>query len=751
MEFAPLKPNMILLQLTGSDPQAAAQSGEHAVAVFIVAIGIILLVGRLLGELMQRIGQPAVMGQLLAGVIIGQSVLGAVCPSAYRQLFAAGTQQKNMVDAIAQLGVLMLLLLTGMETDLGLINRMRRTAIYTSLSGILLPFVCGYLLGHFLPESLLPDPDRRLATSLFLATALSISSVKIVAMVLMEVDFLRRNVGQIILASAILDDTAGWIIIAIISGLASRGSVDLAGAGIIVAGTALFMVFSFTLGRRWVAYAIRWTNDHLVIEMPVITTILIVMCAMAALTERIGVHTVLGAFVAGILIGHSPILARHIQEQLRGLIVALFMPVFFTVAGLSTDLGVFKSTALIKLELILILIASFGKLGGCYSGGRLGGLGHRQSMALAIGMNARGSTEVIIATIGLSIGVLSRDLYTLIVFMAIATTMITPPLLRWALARIPPTGEERQRLEREQAEARDFIPKLERLLIAADGSSNGGLASRIAGLLAGARRVMTTVLELSPSNSSNNSNDRPAATELVKESAEGASESAERPSDATGVSDALQVQTGQTRSSSVADVVLAEAGKGYDLVVLGIERALSAGHPGTTSAEVEKIFQEFHNPVALALARGKHVITASGELSRILVPATGTDYSRLAAEVAIAIARALESTVTALNVSRSPRSLDLLRSRSHHNLNTARAAVRDVQELGRREGVRVQPLAVTGRDQDATILRQIKKGNYDLVVIGVKTRPHEGEGLFFGESVAALLQGSPCSLLVVRS
>jgi Kef-type K+ transport system membrane component KefB/nucleotide-binding universal stress UspA family protein len=742
---------MIILQLPGSDAQAAAQAGEHAVALFIIAIGIVLLVGRLLGELMQRIGQPAVMGQLLAGVLIGQSVLGAVWPSAYRQLFAAGTQQKNMVDAIAQLGVLMLLLLTGMETDLGLINRMRRTAIYTSLSGILLPFVCGYLLGQFLPESLLPDPDRRLATSLFLATALSISSVKIVAMVLMEVDFLRRNVGQIILASAILDDTAGWIIIAIISGLASRGSVDVAGVGIIVAGTALFMIFSFTLGRRWVAYAIRWSNDHLVIEMPVITTILIVMCAMAALTERIGVHTVLGAFVAGMLIGHSPILARHIQEQLRGLIVALFMPVFFTVAGLSTDLGVFRSSALIKLELILILIASFGKLGGCYSGGRLGGLGHRQSMALAIGMNARGSTEVIIATIGLSIGVLSRDLYTLIVFMAIATTMITPPLLRWALARIPPTGEERERLERERAEARDFIPRLERLLIAADGSSNGRLASRMAGLLAGARRVMTTVLELSPSNGSNGSNDRSAATELVKESAEAASEAAERPSDTGGASDALQVQTGQTRSSSVADMVLAEAGKGYDLVVLGIERALRSGHPGTTSAEVEKIFAGFHNPVALAIARGKHFITTNGELSRILVPATGTDYSRLAAEVAIAIAIASESTVTALNVSRSPRSFDLLRSRSHHNLNTARAAIRDIQELGRRAGVRVQPLAVTGRDQDATILRQIKKGSYDLVVIGVKTRPHEGEGLFFGESVAALLQGSPSSLLVVRS
>src|SRR5262249_47697259 len=409
---------------------------------------------------------------------------------------------------------------------------------------------------EFLPTSLLPDPDRRLATSLFIATALSISSVKIVAMVLMEVDFLRRNVGQIILASAILDDTAGWIIIAIISGLASRGSVDLKGVGLTVAGVALFLAFSFTVGRRWVAYAIRWSNDHLVIEMPVITTIIIVMCATSALTERLGVHTVLGAFVAGILIGQSPILTRHIQEQLRGLIVALFMPVFFTVAGLSTDLGVFKSMTLVKLELILIVIASFGKLAGCYAGGRFGGLGHRESIALAIGMNARGSTEVIIATIGLSIGVLSRDLYTLIVFMAIATTLITPPLLRWALARIPPTGEEKERLERERAEARDFIPRLEKPLAAVDTSSNGRLASRIAGLLAGARRLMTTILELKPSDASG---DHPPFTEIVRESAEAASGETDQPSTGGGAYPP-QVRTGQAKPGRAADMIVAEAG-----------------------------------------------------------------------------------------------------------------------------------------------------------------------------------------------
>jgi len=421
----------------------AAGAGEHDVAVFIAEIGLMLLVGRLLGDLMRRVGQPAVMGQLISGVLLGPSVLGALSPQLQHAVFPDSPEQKRMIDAVSQLGVLMLLLLTGMETDLALVSRMKRAAVFTSLSGIVLPFACGLLLGEYLPAGMLPDPSKRLATALFLATALSISSVKIVAMVIMEVGFLRRNVGQIILASAILDDTVGWIIIAIIGGLVGQGRVNLSGVGLSALGTALFLAFSFTLGRRAVARIIRWTNDNLTVDFAVITAILVLMCAASLVTDFIGVHTVLGAFVVGILVGQSPILTGHIEEQLRGLIVALFMPVFFTAAGLSVDLLVLRSVRFIELAAGLILIASFGKVVGCYTGGRLGGLGHKESTALALGMNARGSTEVIVATIGLSMGVLTRDIFTLVVVMAITTTMITPPLLRWALSRIPPTGEEK--------------------------------------------------------------------------------------------------------------------------------------------------------------------------------------------------------------------------------------------------------------------------------------------------------------------
>jgi hypothetical protein len=208
----------------------------------------------------------------------------------------------------------------------------------------------------------------------------------------------------------------------------------------------------------------------------------------------IGVHTVLGAFVAGVLIGESPILTRYIDAQLRGLILAFFMPVFLGVACLSTDLTVLMRPDLLLLSIGLIAVASLGKFAGAFLGAEIGGLTEREAIAVGCGMNARGSTEIIVATIGLSLGALSQTLYTMIVTMAVITTMAMPPTLRWALSRVPLRASEKKRLEREQAEAKAFVPKLERLLLAVDESPNGKFTSYIAGLLAGKRGMPITVL-----------------------------------------------------------------------------------------------------------------------------------------------------------------------------------------------------------------------------------------------------------------
>src|SRR5207253_7168506 len=188
--------------------------------------------------------------QLIAGVLLGPSVLGELWPDLQHAIFPPDREQKAMIDAVSQLGILMLLLLTGMETDLSVVRKSRKTALSVSLTGIAVPFVCGFVLGELLPASMLPHPQQRLITSLFLGTALSISSVKIVAMVVREMNFMRRNVGQVIVASAIIDDSIGWIIIAITFGLAEHGTVDLATLVRSVLGTALFLAPSLTIGRR---------------------------------------------------------------------------------------------------------------------------------------------------------------------------------------------------------------------------------------------------------------------------------------------------------------------------------------------------------------------------------------------------------------------------------------------------------------------------------------------------------------------
>src|SRR5579863_1980688 len=543
---------------------------DAAVAVFVGQIVVLLVVGRLLGELMQQLRQPPVIGQLLAGLLLGPSIFGALAPGAFHALFPADPAHKAMLEGISQLGIVLLLLMTGMETDLTVFRDARRSAVSISVCGILIPFICGCLLGAFLPDSMLPSADKRIITALFLGTALSISSVKIVALVVRDLGFLRRTVGQVIVASSILDDTIGWVIMSMIFGLALHGRLDVASVARTVLGTALFLVVSFTIGRQLVFRILRWANDSLSSEMASVSTIVVIGGLLALLTNAIGVHLVLGAFVAGILIGQAPILSRDVYDQLRGLIVALFMPVFFAVAGLTTDLAALAQRELLWLTLGLIGVASFGKFLGAFLGGRFGGLSYAESFAVGCGMNARGSTEVIVATIGLQIGALDVHLYTAIVAMALVTTMAMPPMLRWAFARLPPSREEQTRLEREELEARGFLGRVERLLVAVDDSPSGHLASRLAGLLAGARGLPTTVLHLQPAPAQDDAAHQ--AGSVVKEAAASGGRAADADADEVSVT----TRTGQR--DNAAQAIAAEVHKGYGLLLIAREPALVGGN-----------------------------------------------------------------------------------------------------------------------------------------------------------------------------
>ena len=695
-----------------------------------------------MGELMQRIDQPAVMGQLIAGVLLGPSVLGALSPQIGHLLFPARPEQKAMIDAVAQLGIVLLLLLTGMETDLWVVRRSRKTAFSVSIAGIVVPFFLGVLIGELLPNSLLPDPGKRFVTALFIGTALSISSVKIVAMIVSELGFLRRHVGQVMIAAAIIDDTIGWIIISIVLGLARNRTIDPLLLARSLIGTAIFLILSFTVGRRAVFWIIRWANDRLRSDFAVITAILVVTGTMALVTSAIGVQTVLGAFVAGVLVGQSPILTRHIDEQLRGLIVALFMPVFFGMAGWATDLAVLADPKLLYLTMGLIAIASLGKFSGAFLGGKLGGMSGREALALGCGMNARGSTEVIVATIGLSMGVLNQSLFTTIVAMAVVTTMSMPPLLRWALARLPITPDEAARLEREEFEERGFIAKSERWLVAVDASPSGLLLSRLVGLLAGARGIPTTVVhfdykaESRPYKGALQAN---RTRTVVEESAKSAKELQSEPVDRV-----IEITNRVEEPSE--EIVSIEAKKGYGLIFIGRE---PASEGDSFHEQITRTAVEFGGPCAIAIARGAHRRETTGGRFNILVPVTGTAASRRGAEVAIAIAQASRASLTALHVASGRQPSSSWRWRVGAAIAPATGGDVIIREVVRHADA--YNVSVKGALRQGVvskvILDELAAGSHNLLVMGVS--PRIGNQLSFGQIPAALLDRAQCSILFV--
>jgi Kef-type K+ transport system membrane component KefB/nucleotide-binding universal stress UspA family protein len=695
------------------------------------------------------------MGQLLAGVLLGPSVLGALLPDVQHAIFPAAKEQKSMLDAISQFGILLLLMLTGMETDLKLVRKVGKAAVSVSIAGVAVPFICGVALGWLLPDTLLPKAEQRLLTALFLGTALSISSIKIVAAIVRDMKFTRRDLGQVIVSSAIMEDTIGWIIIAITLSLAQAGHIDFVSVAKSVIGTAIFLAASLTVGRRVVFLVIRSVNDNFKSEFAVITAILVIMGVMALATQLIGVNTVLGAFVSGILIGESPILTRHIDEQLRGLITAFFMPVFFGLAGLSADLTILSNTTLLLLALGLIAIASVGKFAGAFVGGKIGGLNFREALALACGMNARGSTEVIVATIGLSMGALNQTLFTMIVAMAITTTMAMPPMLRWALARVPMRKVEKDRLAREEMEERGFVPNLERILLAVDHTGNGRFASRLAGLLAGQRGIPITVLPLTPNaHPANGDGDRDsddAPTTTRNDEAAAKADKTERTVKKTA-NDSKKTQpkedqpapvdvTVRTLDAPTPEAVAREAEKGYDLLFVGVDHTHAKG--SGFHRDVDHITTAFDGPTAIVDAKGDHLDKPEQSGLNILVPVNGTDVSRRAAELALAVARVFKAPITALYVSGAG-SKARGRARSYEQ-----AILKDITQLADQYDQKVSTAVRSDVGADEAVLATAKKGGHNLIIMGVSRRP--GDKLFFGETAAGVFERAPVSVVLVAS
>ncbi len=405
---------------------------------FLLEFALLLAVARLLGDIARRLKQPQVIGELLTGVVIGPSILGAFFPVMYHTLFPTHGVQGLLLQLISQLGVIFLLLLSGLETQINIVRQYTRLSIVISACGVIVSFAAGYVLATLLPRSLMANPTQHTAFLLFVATAISMSAIPVIVKILIDMNLIARQFGQLILAIGIVTDTTGWFLLSFITGIATSQHLPIKSLLFSMFGTLAFAVFCFTIGYLMIRYSLEWIKKQFDGESPVLSSIIlssviVIGLAGAAVTQWLGVEAFLGAFLVGIQMARVSHITNEALPQLRGLTIAVFAPVFFASAGLKVNLTQMNSVDMLLIMLAVIGVATVSKFFGTYIGARVAGLTHWAAIGLGSALNARGAVEIIVATIGLQMGILTTQMYTIIVIMAVATSMMAPPLLRWSL------------------------------------------------------------------------------------------------------------------------------------------------------------------------------------------------------------------------------------------------------------------------------------------------------------------------------
>lgn len=406
---------------------------EHELLLVLLEFAVLVLAARVGAEIAARLGVAQVVGELLMGIAIGPSLVGKIWPRAFLALFPRDVAQRSFLDLLSWVGVVFLVLLAGLEMRLGILRNAGRAVASGWVGGFFLPFVMGFALGWVVPDRLVGSGVDRPVFALFLATAMSISAIPVIARILLDLGLLKTRIGMLVISTAVADDTVGWIVLAIVTGLARSSRFDAAAVLVAIGGTAAFLLFAATLGQRAVRWAMQ-ASTRLRIAYAQTTVMLLVVLAFGAITQALHVHLVLGCLVGGVLVARSPARDRIALESVRMVGMALFVPFFFAYTGIRVDLTTLTGAAL-PVTIAAVAVACIGKLVGGSVGASVGGLPFWEAMAVGSGLNARGGMGLVIAAIGLSIGVLTVPTYTIIVVIAILTSLMAAPMLRTCARR----------------------------------------------------------------------------------------------------------------------------------------------------------------------------------------------------------------------------------------------------------------------------------------------------------------------------
>ena len=402
---------------------------HNELIVFLLSISAMLIISRIFAELGKKLKLPVVMGELIVGIILGPTILGMLYPDIFNYLFPRTGNIPIALDGIFSLSVIMLLFVAGMEVQLSLVLKQGKVAVYTSLFSMVIPFFTGFAVAWFFPEifSISNEHGPKLLFALFFGTALSISALPVIARILMDMNLFKTNIGMVIIASAMFNDLLGWLIFSFVLSLTHTNDgedLSLWYTIIYIIGFGLFML---TIGKKIIDKTLPWMQTKLSWPGGVLSISLGICLLSAAFTEAINIHAILGAFIAGIAFGDSVHLREQAREIIHQFVTNFFAPLFFVSIGLKINFIENFDPVIVSIVLVLAFV---GKVLGATIGARLGGMSKNHSLAVGFGMNARGAMEIILGTLALNAGLISKPIFVALVIMALVTSLTSGPLMK---------------------------------------------------------------------------------------------------------------------------------------------------------------------------------------------------------------------------------------------------------------------------------------------------------------------------------
>jgi Kef-type K+ transport system membrane component KefB len=423
----------LALAATSGSGRTPGGAASFDLGLLLMQLITILVVARVVGWALRRIGQPQVVGEMAAGLLLGPSFLGWLAPGVSRALFPAASL--GLLSSLSQVGLLVFMFLVGLELDLDLMRGKGRSAVVTSHASIIAPFLLGSALALLLYPRLSPPGTTFAGFALFIGAAMSVTAFPVLARILAERGLTQTRLGAIAVTCAAVDDVTAWCILAVVVVVVRSGAGGMP-LWVTLGGSAVFIALMLTLGRR-AARNLEASHERAGRLTQTLVFVTIVSLFVAAwITERLGIHALFGAFLCGAIMPKGGPFAAAVRGRFEDMMVVILLPIFFALTGLRTSVGLIDGADLWGYCLLVVVVAIAGKLGGAAIAARVTGMSWRDASMLGVLMNTRGLMELVILNIGLDLGILSAPLFAMLVLMALATTFMTSPLLSLIQARV---------------------------------------------------------------------------------------------------------------------------------------------------------------------------------------------------------------------------------------------------------------------------------------------------------------------------